>query len=1296
MHVSSPLPRFLTVSALPWLRRALRYAAWTGVAVYFALALLVLVMRHAVLPGIERYRVDIEQALAESFARPVAIRAIDARWQGLWPSLRIQGLDIRDAEGRSALGFDNVEVDLAWSSLWHLEPRFARLELIAPSLDVRRDAAGRLFVAGLEINPDSEGGGFSDWLMAQDRVVIRNAAVTWHDELRGAPPLVLSRLNFDLRNSGSHHRFGLTADPPRALAARLDIRGDFRGRDLDVLEAWRGEAYAELDYADLAGWQAWVDYPVELPRGHGGLRLWIGFDRKLLESVTADIRLSDVALRLAADLPMLELERVDGRLAGQRLAEGFAATVKRLSLATKAGIRVDPTDLDLHWTPGTGTRPARGEANATGLDLGALAALAGHLPLDAAVRQGLADYAPQGRLDDLKLAWSGELDRLSAYSFKARFENLGLSARGAIPGFAGLDGRVDGDERGGALDLASRDAVIDLPAVFPERKLTLAELAARANWRVADGGVDVRLERASFQNTDAAGEASGRYRGTGSTPGEIDLSARLTRAHGGAVWRYMPLVVNQETRDWLRRSIVGGTATASLRLKGDLKRFPFDDGSGIFEVKGPFQGASLDYAPGWPQFEDVAGDLAFVGSRMVIRAQRARLWGVALADVKAEIVDLAAPEELMTITGTARGPTSDFLRFIEASPVGERIDHFTEDMSASGAGELRLRLDMPLRHIVDTRVDGRYRFVGNGLVYDQDMPPLAEINGDLHFTGDRLEAQKVRALMLGAPMNLDVATQGGRVEVKAAGTLNVRNLRQQYGHRIFEHLSGSAPWAGTIRVKKRAPEVRIESSLQGISSSLPAPFNKTAADVLPLIFERKPPPEPPKTRRPAVEATTVVRDQLAATLGEVFRLQLVRRHDADKVTVERGLVAVGRNDFRLPERGVALAVQAGRIDVDFWRRLANGNGGNGGGNGSLPVNQIEVQATELAAHGRAITDVQLAGTQEAGTWKLDLKSREASGRLEWSGDGAGSLSGHLNHLAVPDTPEPASGTPGLETSDPLPAINLSVDRFHLHGKDLGEVKLKAENAEGVWNARFDVRNDDGSIEGNGHWRPSPTQTETRMEFKLTAKSVEKLLGRFGYPNAVRRGTATLEGALSWAGPPTALDYPSLNGRLSLAAAGGQFNKLEPGVGRLLGIVSLQSLPRRISLDFRDVFSEGFAFDSIRGQVAVTHGVMETGDLQIQGPAAKVLMNGSVNLDQETQDLKVRVQPALGETVATGVLLANPAVGAAAWVMNKMFGNPLDKAFAFDYAVTGSWADPKVEKVSAQGPAADARAGSAAP
>jgi len=192
-----------------------------------------------------------------------------------------------------------------------------------------------------------------------------------------------------------------------------------------------------------------------------------------------------------------------------------------------------------------------------------------------------------------------------------------------------------------------------------------------------------------------------------------------------------------------------------------------------------------------------------------------------------------------------------------------------------------------------------------------------------------------------------------------------------------------------------------------------------------------------------------------------------------------------------------------------------------------------------------------------------------------------------------------------------------------------------------------------------------------------------MLERLGYADAVKRGTAKLEGKVSWAGTPTQVDFASLDGTLKAEAANGQFNKLDPGVGRLLGILSLQSLPRRITLDFRDIFSEGFAFDAITGSASAVHGVLTTQDLQIQGPSAKIFMKGMVSIPAETQTLRVRIEPALGETLAVGAMIANPAVGAAAWVAQKILKDPFGQMFAFEYAISGSWSDPKVEKLQQQ-------------
>jgi uncharacterized protein (TIGR02099 family) len=1249
---------------------------------YFAFALLLLGMRHFVLPAIGQHRPDIEQALSRAIALPVSIGAIEANWRGLWPTLHVHDLRILDAEGRPALAFDEVEADLAWASLWHRQPHFSRLEIGSPRLDLRRDANGRLFVAGLEMagesDPDAD---FSDWLLRQDRIVIRDATVTWHDELRGAPPLALARLNLDLRNRGSRHRFGLTAEPPRELAERIDLRGDFRGRDLDALAAWSGDAYAELEQANLAGWQPWFDYPFELQRGTGGLRLWLSVASRTLTAVTADLQVSDASLRLAPQLPRLDARDIAGRLALRQSPDGFAVAARGLALTTHGGLLVEPTNLEIAWHPATGTQPARGEARGDHFDLGALAALAAYLPLDAGLHGQLAAYAPRGRIDDLRLSWRGTLEQPAGFTVKAQFAGLGWQAQGGLPGANGLSGQLEAREDGGSLALASRNAALELPAVFAPPRIPLASLNAHADWRRTDAGLVVQLHQASFQNDDAAGEASGRYRYGGQGPGEIDLTARLTRASGGAVWRYMPLVVNQQTRDWLRNSILGGRASATLRLKGDLWNFPFRDGTGIFEVKGSYQGAGLRYAADWPGFEEVAGELEFVGARMRIHARRAGLWGVQLADVKAEIEDLEKPD--LVVTGQARGPTADFLRFVDASPLAERLEHFTSDLAATGNGELRLRLDLPLNDLDRSRVDGRYRLAGNGLTYHPAMPPLADINGELRLTGDLLETRNVRASMLGAPLTVDVNTEAGRVVVKAAGAMTAATLRQHFGHPLFEHLTGTAPWNASIRVKRQDAELRIESSLLGLSSSLPPPFNKTAGDALPLLIERLPAPEAAvagRGRRDTPAPPAAHRDQLVASLGGALRLQLVRRHDQDATRIERGLLAIGHPEAELPARGVLLAVRAPSVDADFWRGLVAAGNGNGGD--ALPVSQLDVRTAQLTALGRQFHDLQLAGARGDDTWKLELRSRELAGRIEWNDRGAGRLLARLSRLEVAEG-EGDGGAPPEPSAEPLPAIDLVAERFLLHGWDVGELRLKAENEGGVWNARLDAGSTDGRIEGRGRWQPAHAgrSGETAFDFKLDAGNLERLLGRFGHPGTVRRGTATLEGRLAWPGAPTAFAQDRLSGQLQLKAANGQFDKLEPGVGRLLGLVSLQSLPRRIRLDFRDVFSEGFAFDSLGGNISVAQGVLATEDFRLSGPTAKVAMHGTVNLGKETQDLRVRVQPSVGDTVATGVLLVNPAVGAAAWVANKVLGDPLDKAFAFEYAVSGSWAEPTVERVA---------------
>lgn len=1295
--------RALAALKRPWLKCLGRFVLIGLTAGYFAFALLILALRYAVLPQIENFRPNIEQLLSESINRPVSIRGIDAYWVGLRPALSLGGFEVRDQHQRSALMLDRVEAELAWDSLLFMQLRLARLEILGPNLVLRRDPDGKLFVAGLEIDTAPTGDrGFPDWLLAQHRVIVRDASVSWIDERRGAAPLTLKRLNFELDNNGRRHRFGFTAEPPADLAARLDIRGDFKGRTIDSPDTWQGDAYAELDYADLGAWRQWIDYPLELPQGHGALRLWLGAAQGQLKAVTADVRLANVRLRLRPDLPELDLLKLDGRLFGRRIGLGIEAGLRGMSLAMRDGLAIKSTDLKVAWQPGEKKRPAQGSASANNLDLGALVQLAGYLPIEPTLGARIATQSPTGVISNLDLSWVGDGESLQRWNLKGKFDRLGLSAFENRPGLAGFSGRIEGNSEGGHLALDSQHAWLDLPAVFSEPRIELDQLTAEIDWRhdpKDQRGLEVFLRQAQFQNRDASGDASGRWRALAQGPGEIDLSARVTRARGDAVWRYLPKVIGQNTRNWVRDAIVDGEATeASLVLSGDLRNFPFRDRKeGRFAIKSKAHGVVLKYAESWPRIENIDGDLLFEAAHMVVNAKSGQTAGVGLREVRAEIPDIERMDEILNIKGKAHGATANFLNFIEASPVGEQIDHFTEDMRAEGNGELSLALTLPLRRLTQTRVNGTYRFDGNRLTVDPDLPPLGEVRGQVNFSADHLEAKGVRAMLLGAPMTADIRTLGdGNVQVNAAGDFTVAALRRQFDLPLFDHLSGGAKWTGTVRVRKKTAEVGITSNLVGLSSSLPPPFNKTAGDALALRFERKPPT--PAGRKvgaggtaAAVAPPGVPRDQLGLTLGTVLRLQLERRHDVRPAAITRGLLLLGGADGNLPERGIQVAAKLPRADVDFWRRnlKANANGATAPDTAAkspaLPAIRFDLRADEFLLFGKTLRETRISGTRQDDLTRFEFKSRDLTGNFEWNETGAGKLSGKIAQLAINEaaTAPAELNARASEVGNTMPALDLKIDRLQLKGHEFGSVALAAENREGIWHATIDLHNDDSTLKGDASWRPDAgeaARAETRLDFRLDAKSIEKLLGRLGYPEAVRRGTAKLSGQLAWQGSPFSIDYPSLGGTMTVDAMNGQFNKLEPGVGRLLGILSLQSLPRRITLDFRDIFSEGFAFSRISGQLSVAKGLMKTRELEVNGPSARVLMSGEVNLVNETQNLMVRVQPAVGETLAVGAMIANPLYGAVAWAAQKLFKDPLDRAFAFEYAVTGSWSDPKVDKI----------------
>src|SRR5688572_27757529 len=220
------------------LLRATEMLAW---GVFFAFAALVLALRFWVLPDIERYREHIVSAMSRGVGLPVRVGRIEAGWLGLRPQITLSDVRIHDAQGREALVLPSVHNVVAWRSLAHGELRLHQLTIEGLRVNVRRDTAGELYVAGSRLARGGAGGGpgFGGWLLGQSEIVVRNAEIEWQDEMRAAPPLTLSALDLRLVGSGTSLSLGLTARPPAELGTSLEVR-----------------ALVEAAGAQISGWRA--------------------------------------------------------------------------------------------------------------------------------------------------------------------------------------------------------------------------------------------------------------------------------------------------------------------------------------------------------------------------------------------------------------------------------------------------------------------------------------------------------------------------------------------------------------------------------------------------------------------------------------------------------------------------------------------------------------------------------------------------------------------------------------------------------------------------------------------------------------------------------------------------------------------------------------------------------------------------------------------------------------------------------------------------------------------------------
>lgn len=1380
MHALPPVPSTL-------LKLASAVARWSLVVMlsaWFILAAMWCALHWIIVPRIGDFRAQVETRVSSVLGTPVKIGAITALSVGLIPSIEFSNVKLMDAQGQEALVLGRVVVAISPQSAMTFG--LDQLYIEGPQLDVRRRADGRFVVAGVVLAgaDKSDESRVADWLFSQREVVIKNGTVRWIDELNPAnpqPPLLLQQVDFVLRNGFRKHELRLDATPDPQLGDRFTLVGQFRqpllSRHNGYWQDWSGQFYALFDRVDVARLSDYAGVGIRLGQGRGALRAWLDIQNGRAGKGVADVALQDVNTKLGAKSNTLELHALTGRLGGRLKDDGFEFHTEGLAVQTEAGKPWPGGNFRIEQTG------AKFKLEADRLDLALLAQLAEQLPISDAVRARLAAVAPKGLVDNLRANWTGAIDAPEKFDLQGSVQALALSSGGPrIPGVSGLSASFSVNDAGGKASLELANGAIELPGFFEEPRVAVSQLKTDIDWKVTGQNISVQTSGLVFRNQDAQGSGQVNWhtsvpdpaRDRGRFPGVLDLQATLGRFDGASVHRYLPLSILPGVRDYVRQAVRQGQASAvKFQVKGDLYDLPFKpDKPGEFRVSANVSDVTFAFVPKsiapegalpWPELTQMRGEFVLDKLRLQVKNASGQLAAkpgqAALQITKADalIPDLLnAPA--VAISGDGKGPLASMLAVVNDSPLRGLTGAALGETTATGAGEVRLKLNLPLGALERTTVQGSVTLTDSDVHMSAAAPLITHAKGVVNFHEKGFNLPSLQGRMFGG----EVAIKGGsandgRLDIGAAATVTPASggllngvvlqaqgkvsalaLRQakELGlvSRLAQQASGATDYTAEVHFGRGVPEILVTTNLNGMALSLPQPFAKTADASIPMriqITNRQ------GSSGPQVKGPPRFTEQIQIDIPKIAAFNYVRDVSGETAKVLAGSIGVGlsSNEFApLPAEGVVANINMATLDLDAWATVFSQTSGlpNGpptGGSTTTVVaaglpseavqavanaanlaqaylpNVVALRTGELVVAGRKFSRVVLGASREGQTWRGNMDSTELNGYGEYRqpvGAGAGRVFARLARLTL--APSSAKDVETLLDEQPVtvPELDIVVDDLELRGKKLGRVELEAINrVSGTvreWRlAKFNVLTPEATFTATGNWamlstqgqsapantaKPASERRRTVMNFKLDVADSGQLLARFGMKDVVRQGKGKLEGQVAWVGSPLQLDYPTLGGAFTVNMESGQFLKADPGIAKLLGVLSLQSLPRRLALDFRDVFSDGFSFDFVRGDIKIEQGIATTNNLQMKGVNAAVLMEGSADIARETQDLRVVVVPEINAGTASLIAgVINPAIGLGTFLAQLILRRPLIETATQEFHIDGTWVDPRVTRVT---------------
>ncbi|MGY3941932.1 YhdP family protein [Aeromonas tecta] len=1247
-----------------WLSRG-----WLALGVFFVLLAILVSLVRLGGPMLNQHRQALIASLLGNSQLEISVDHVGLDWTRRGPALELQGLAIAPDSGRFSLRLGKVWAHLDfWRSVNEWRPVFGQLLLSDGdiALDLAQPAAPHD-----EKSPNQQEA-LLRFLLTQlstfDIHDTRLSITTALGEVRALNIAQLRWQNRGKRHQGVGKAYLINGVGESTIDLILDV--DAPAARLDRL---KGQLYLGASELDISPMLARIHAGEPKVTGQLDFQLWSEFaNGQLGDSLLAfgnshliwkdEVKGDPHRLDLRGGKIQLRREGEEWQLASHDVVfklDGSTWLQSRLQLE-RVGERI------LGYVPA--------------IDIQQVVSLSQLVSgLYPKLTETLKRTQPKGKLQDLILQADANWQGLS---LSGHLLGFGMKAWRDVPGLQNLDAEFWLTPQGGSARLTLGKGKVD-PARHFKVPIPVNSLGARLDWWKAPEGWVLYGQDILLDNSDL--HLASRFRLDLFEHPFLALTGRIdvkTAAHAD---RYYPLAVMSDGLvDYLSGAIKGGQASsADLLWYGEFRDFPYANGKGIFQVAVPLEKATFQFFPGWQPLTDLQIDLLFQNASLDMNSRSTRLGKASSDSVHAWIPDLY-PGAHLYVDAKVAGEGKAISDYLQDSPLGGSVGQALREIEIRGPMKGTVKLDIPLDGKGEVKANGDASFHNNKVrIATLDMP-LESVEGRLEYDNEHTRFSNLKASLWNQPLTLDY--QGKQLPDRYQVDLKFKGLwdssRQRRDIPALDMLKGRSNWTGTLglTLPENSPfsfQLALNSNLQGMGLDLPSPLAKGADSQLPL-----------KVTVRGRDGSADIRGVLGADVD--MQSKLVYGEGAPYLSRVR--VDVGQPGARvLQDKPMLLAINQQQADVAGWlARLKlwlpdsapSGNAVVGpaflpqewwvdGQLARADIGSANIRAVHFTVGPvRQATEVMIDSPDVMGVVRIPVTDKQPIdakfARIHWSGKGS-DLS-----------PEP-DARQDKAIMDTIPWLTFSCVDCRFGTLPLGE--LKGELVPGMNQLALkglEIRLAGSTLKGSAEWLAQSGQMQTRAHAKLDTQNSELLLKRLGFTSPIGDAPGKLALDLNWRDVPYRLDLPTLTGSADYQLEGGTLREVNDKGARLLSLLSLDSLLRKLRLDFRDVFDKGFYFESMSASAKVKQGVVENNDFYMKGAAGNLRGEGIADLVRWHLDYDLSFSPNLGGTLpVVAAFSITPITGLYVLALSKLLEPVVDVVTRIDFRVSGPINDPKL-------------------